>query len=411
MNHPSESQAFAFWVLWLAYVFVFYTYVIYPLLAAWSARRRPRPVARGAALEPKPFVSAIVAAHNEAGTIARRIENLLTQDYPGQLEVIAASDGSTDGTAEVLGQIAAREPRVRVVILEINGGKAAALNAALAEARGELVVFADARQVFNPDAVTRLVENFTDPAIGSVSGELVLEAPEGGVAEQLGLYWEYEKWIRQNESTAGSMLGATGAIYAIRRELWRPLPEGTILDDFLAPMRIVLAGWRAIFDGRAIAYDRAIDEGRREFRRKSRTLAGNFQAFAFEPGLLLPWRNPATWFQVWSHKAFRLLVPYALILFFIISMVLRGRFYLFISLCQCLFYGAAAAGYAIERLKLPYKHKLITLPYTFTTLNFAAISGLIFWLQGRSTSQLWGKSAAQSETTLTPVVSESTLPD
>ena len=251
MNPSSEPQAFGFWVLWLSYVFVLYTYVIYPLLVAWAARRHPRPVARGSVQEPKPMVSVILAAHNEAGVIARRIENLLAQDYPGPLEVIAASDGSTDGTADVLGQIAAREPRVRAVILEQNGGKAAALNAAVAAARGQVLIFADARQLFTPDAVSRLVENFADPTVGSASGELLLEAIEGGVAAQVGLYWEYEKWIRQSESAAGSMLGASGAIYAIRRELWRDLPKGTILDDFLVPMRIVLAGRRAIFDGRA----------------------------------------------------------------------------------------------------------------------------------------------------------------
>lgn len=396
MNAAAAAWPTASCLFWLALAFILYTYGVYPLLMALWARLRPRPVARRAGF--RPSLSIIVAAHNEAPVIARRIDNLLSQDYPRDLlEVIAVSDGSTDATADVLRQAltpgsAAPDslpaPRLRLIILPENQGKAAALNAAVAAASGELIVFTDARQCFAPDAVVRLAENFADPAVGSASGELMLAA-DGGVATQVGLYWKYEKWIRHSESDAGSMLGATGAIYAIRRALWRPLPPGTLLDDFLVPKRIVLAGYRSILDGRAVAWDQAEDEAAREFRRKVRTLAGNFQSFALEPGMLFPWRNPATWFQVWSHKVFRLLVPYALMLLFVTSLLSPGPFYTLAAGCQGAFYAAALTGHFLERLGHKIRSRTVSLAYTFTVLNAAAAAGLFVWLQRRSARQLW----------------------
>jgi cellulose synthase/poly-beta-1,6-N-acetylglucosamine synthase-like glycosyltransferase len=279
------------------------------------------------------------------------------------------------------------------MILPQNGGKAVALNAGVAAAQGELIVFADARQRFAVDAIARLAENFADPEVGSASGELMLTRPgnsdRSGVAAEVGLYWRYEKWIRRSESTVGSMLGATGAIYAIRRELWRPLPAGTLLDDFLTPMRIVLGGRRAIFDPRAVAYDEASQRAAQEFRRKARTLAGNFQAFAFEPGLLAPWSNPRTWFQVWNHKLTRLLVPWALLIMAVTSVAAPGVFYTWAVAGQATFYGAAGVGWALERRggRIPWRP--LSLAYTFVTLNAAAAAGLWLWLRGAQAGRIW----------------------
>lgn len=380
----------ASFIFWLSAAFIVYTYALYPLLAHARARRRPRPVAR--CEDYQPSISVILAAYNEAERLPARIENLLAQEYPAaRVEVIVASDGSTDGTNELLWRLAEGLPRLRPVVLEVNQGKAAAVNAAVAAASGELLVFADARQHFAPDALARLAENFADPQVGSVSGELVLAAEGGGVAEQVGLYWRYEKWIRKSEALAGSMLGATGAIYAIRRALWRPLPTGTILDDMLTPMRIVLGGWRAVFDERALAFDRAVARAGHEFRRKARTLAGNFQAFAFEPGMLSPRRNPQAWLQLWSHKVFRLLVPYALILLLLASLAAPGWFYRLAAAGQLAFYGAALAGWLAERRGHPLRLRLVSLAYTFVTLNLAAMAGLRLWLAGHDTRRIWTK--------------------
>ena len=380
----------AAWIFWACVFFIGYTYLFYPLLIATIAWCRPRPVqCQG---DTKPTISVILAACNEQERVETRIQNLLAQDYPPErVEIIAVADGSTDETAHILTRLAQTHPQVRAICLERNQGKAAAVNAGVAAAQGEVLLFADARQTFAPDVFTHLAGNFADPEIGSVSGELMLNEGDSGVAAQVGLYWRYEKWIRRSESACGSMLGATGAIYAIRRSLWRPLPEGTILDDFLTPMRIVLRGKRAIFEDRAVAYDRASTHARQEFKRKVRTLAGNFQAFALEPALLTPWGNPATWFQVWSHKVFRVLAPYALVLLLLSSLLAPGSIYSIAAVLQTGFYGMAALGWYGERLGRPMRWRLVNLAYTFVTLNAAAAGGMWLWLQGCDTRQIWHK--------------------
>lgn len=391
------GPAAAVWLFAACVGFIAYTYAGYPLLIAAWARLRPKPVDRDAAH--RPSVAIVLACHNEAGNIERRVANLLEQDYPAErVELIAVSDGSTDATPDILRRLADEHDRLHAVILEANGGKAVALNAGIAAARNELIVFADARQHFRPDVVARLAENFADPAVGSVSGELILREDndgeaggDGGVAQQVGLYWRYEKAIRRAESQAGSMLGATGAIYAIRRELYRPLPAGTLLDDFLTPMRIVLAGRRAVFDGRAVAEDRVSTRAGQEYRRKVRTLAGNYQAVAFEPALLWPWSNPTTWFQLWSHKLFRLLVPFAMLGALATSLALLPGSVLFAAAAaaQLAFYDLAFIGWQCERRGRPIPWKVASLAWTFVALNTAAAAGLWVWLRGAD--RVWKK--------------------
>lgn len=384
------------WIFWLATAFIVYTYALYPLLIVMLARLRERPVRRHDAYRPQ--LTVIIAAHNEAANLRRRIDNLLAQDYPSEnVTILIVSDGSTDATGAIAEQLAQEYDTIHALCLAVNRGKAVALNAALELARGELIVFADARQTFAPDVLARLAENFADPTVGSVSGELILTDSRSGIAAQVGLYWRYEKLLRRSESAVGSMLGATGAIYALRRELWTPLPEGTLLDDFLTPMRIVLRGRRALFDGRARAYDQASQHADQEWRRKIRTLAGNFQAFALEPALLLPWRNPTTWFQVWSHKVFRLLVPYALVLAYFSCLLGSGAFHTAAFALQTAFYLAAFVGWRLERSGRPSGWKIISLAYTFTLLNAAAAGGLWFWMHGHNPGSLWKKAYTEGE--------------
>ncbi|RPJ79423.1 MAG: glycosyltransferase family 2 protein, partial [Acidobacteria bacterium] len=233
---------------WASLVLVLYVYLGYPIFIAAWARMRPRPIARDER-RPLPGVSVVIAARDEAGRIGARIDNLLSLDYPrDRLQLIVVSDGSTDRTLDVLARYS---EAVQVVALP-RCGKAAALNAGVAAARHDVVAFADARQRFAPDALRMLVRNFADERLGAVSGELLLSSPvstgEHTVGEGLGLYWRYEKWIRRNESLAGSTVGATGAIYAMRKSLWQELPAGTLLDDVLAPMRAVLRGKRVVFE-------------------------------------------------------------------------------------------------------------------------------------------------------------------
>src|SRR5687767_5173283 len=299
-------------LFWIAVLLVAYVYAGYPLLLALWSRAARRPVRPHASNERSwPAVSVVVAARNEASRLSARITNLLEQTYPRPLEVIVVSDGSTDGTRQALATFGSR---IRFMELP-RGGKPVALNAGVAAASGEIVVFADARQRFAPDAIASLVANFADPQVGAVTGELILDCEEDSAPPRettigggVGLYWKYEKWLRRHESRVWSTLGATGAIYAMRRSLWEPLPAGTLLDDVLAPMRAVLAGQRIVFDERARAFDRVAESSEAESRRKVRTLAGNYQILRLEPRLLLPFVNPV-WAQYASHKIGRLLVP------------------------------------------------------------------------------------------------------
>jgi biofilm PGA synthesis N-glycosyltransferase PgaC len=332
-------------LFWISFAVIVYVYVGYPLLlAAWArlAQRTPRKAAADAGW---PSVSIVLAARDEGLRLPARIRNLLTIDYPGPRELIVVSDGSTDDTTDVV-----RAFGGAVTLVEVPaGGKPSALNAGVARSRGDILVFADARQQFSHDALVHLVANFADPQVGGVTGELVLDAEiddtDSTVGDGVGLYWKYEKWLRRNESQVWSTLGATGAIYALRRELWRRLPADTLLDDVLAPMRAVLAGRRVVFEERARAYDRTSANATAESRRKVRTLAGNYQILVQEPRLLLPVVNPV-WLQYVSHKIGRLFVPWALAGAFFASAVLMfdGWIYAVAFAFQALFYGLAAYG-------------------------------------------------------------------
>jgi cellulose synthase/poly-beta-1,6-N-acetylglucosamine synthase-like glycosyltransferase len=308
-----------------------------------------------------PGVSIVIAARNEAHRLPGRIANLLASDYPpDRLQIIVASDGSTDGTADAL---ASYRGRIELLLLP-SLGKANALNAAVLRARHPILVFADARQRFAPDAIRRLVTHFRDPQIGAVSGELILDCEEADppsngndgasstIGEGVGAYWKYEKWLRRHEALAGSMVGVTGAIYAMRRYLWQCLPTDTLLDDVLGPMRLVMRGYRVTFEGGAHAFDEAAPDASHELRRKMRTLAGNFQLLAQEPRVLVPGVNPV-WLQFMSHKVARLLVPYALIAIFVAntSLVITSPSLLYVLTftAQAGFYGLAMYGAALDR--------------------------------------------------------------
>jgi cellulose synthase/poly-beta-1,6-N-acetylglucosamine synthase-like glycosyltransferase len=367
-------------VFWISVAVVAYVYLAYPaLLHAW-ARLRPAPFA--SSYEQTPGVSIVIAARNEGPRLAARIDNLLQLDYPAdRRQIIIVCDGCSDETHDVLERYA---DAVEAVTLPPSG-KALSLNAGVARARFDTVVFADARQAFAPDALRELVAPFADPRVGGVTGELLLDCESalfanrrthgdrrhGGpspiqaaagdrrhdedrrtilstIADGVGVYWRYEKQLRRLESTVGSTLGATGAIYALRRALWRPLPADTLLDDVLAPMRAVMAGSRVVFSEHAHAFDRATVDADAESRRKVRTLAGNYQILWLEPALLLPWRNPV-WLQYVSHKLGRLAVPYAMLSIFVASIVLSDRaFYSAVLWGQVAFYLLAGYGAVLE---------------------------------------------------------------
>lgn len=331
-------------LFWLSLICILYVYFGYPLLLmAWRAVR-PRPASKR---PQEPLVSLVMAMHNESCNAHAKMQNSLALDYPEEkMQIIVSLDAPTDGTDALIREY--EGPRVQVLDSSVRRGKAAALNSALAIATGEIVVFADARQRFEPSAIRELVANFADPSVGAVSGELIFLDAEGRQATNaVGLYWRYEKAIRSMESDIHSVPGTTGAIYAIRRELFEPLPPGTVLDDVVIPMRIVLRGKRAIFDRNARAYDRVSEVPEIEYEKKCRTLMGNYALFAELPQLLAPWRNPI-FLQTVSHKLGRLVIPYCLAILLISNAFLLRGFYGAFFGCQIAWYLVAGVGWMVS---------------------------------------------------------------
>jgi cellulose synthase/poly-beta-1,6-N-acetylglucosamine synthase-like glycosyltransferase len=371
-------------LFWLSVAAILYTYFGYPLIVWLLARLRRRTVLKADIF---PSVSVVLACHNEERNIEARIKNLLECDYPRkQLEIVIVSDGSTDLTTKIARRHASE--RIRLFEYKEQKGKAIALNIGVDMAKGEVVLFADARQSFERRAIKELVANFADASVGAVSGELLLDGAAGSsVGEGVGLYWRYEKWIRKSEGRFNSVIGATGAIYAIRRELWQPLPDSTILDDVYTPMQIALGGRRVVFEENARAYDRATESTGHEFVRKVRTLTGNYQLCQLMPRLLFP--NNALLFQFYSHKLMRLAAPIFFLLIFATNMFIAAEatgsgsqlFYRAIFAGQLAFYGGVAAGAYL--LRHNRRLRLLNLAYVFSLMNAAALIGLLFFVLGK----------------------------
>jgi cellulose synthase/poly-beta-1,6-N-acetylglucosamine synthase-like glycosyltransferase len=372
-------------VFWSALLLLVYVYVGYPGLAALRARVRPRP-ARIAPIQP--VVSIIVVVHNEETRIAQRIENLLALEYPPeQLDIVIGCDGCTDHTVQIARGYAASG--VRVFGFTERRGKAAVINNVVPQVRGDIVVFADARQRFEAGSVRALVANFADPSVGAVSGELMLAtgADTAAAARGAAFYWRYEKFIRSAEGRADSTVGATGAIYGIRRELFEPVPADTILDDVMIPMRIVRRGYRALFEPAARAYDIASASAQQEFVRKARTNAGTFQLFARERWLLNPWRN-RLWFETISHKGLRLTLPLLHAMLFV-SNVVVGRalgfgvwdFYSWALGGQVAFYTAALVGHLLGQSRR--RSFVFGVPCAICLLSWATVIGFARFVTNR----------------------------
>jgi len=365
------------WLFWVAVVLTGYTYLGYPLWLWTRCRWRPRPV------RPGPYhgsISIVMVVRNEAAVLEDKLRNLTRLNYPAsQTEIIVVSDGSTDRTNDILSEFASSSG-LRAIFTVRPRGKAAGLNDAIGSARGDVVVFMDARQEIEPDAVRLLLENFADPEVGCASGELML----GNFRSQedstgVGLYWRIEKRIREMEALSGSTIGATGALYAVRRDLLVELPEGTILDDVFIPMHALRQRTRATFDSRARAWDVSNQERRREFARKVRTLTGNYQLLQLAPWLLTS-SNPAR-FEFVSHKVMRLLVPFALGASLIASFLIPGLLYRAALVLQLSFYSLGVWG-LLYRKQGPLA-RIADAAVTLILLNAAATVAFANFVTGR----------------------------
>jgi len=365
------------WIFWAAACIILYAYAGY---AAWlwlRSRWRIRPVERAAIT---PSISIVMVVRNEGRILKDKLQNLLSLDYPAErTEVVVVSDGSNDATNEILAQYGSNR-RVRGIVNSEARGKAAGLNDAIAAAKGEIVVFNDARQKIETDAVKLLVENFADSTVGCASGELMLGDPNSGEAiKGMGLYWKFEKKIREMESSSGSVVGATGALYAARKNLVVPVPPETILDDVYIPMNVVRQGFRVVFDPRAHAWDVADQGTEREFSRKVRTLSGNYQLLHLAPWLLGS-SNPLR-FEFISHKLMRLIVPFALAATLLASMVLSHPIYRLALVLQTAFY--ALSFLVVMQMKQGLLARLADAAFTFVVLNTAALVAFANFITGR----------------------------
>ncbi len=362
---------------------ILYTYVLYPLIIWAMSVLFNRPVKKADIL---PSVSIVIAAYNEEASIERKIHNCLELDYPEEkLEILIGSDGSSDRTNEILDKNSSE--RVRCYKFSSREGKVNVLNRIVAEARGEIIVFADARQVFENNAILELVRNFADTSIGCVSGALILKnSGTNKFGDSLGAYWKYEKFIRKCESSVDSMIGATGAIYAIRKDLFTRSDSDTLLDDVFIPLMTVKKGFRSIFEQLAVAYDEVSTSRETESRRKVRTLAGNWQIFFKCSDMLNPFASRIA-FQLISHKVLRVVVPFFLILAFASNIfALNEHLYVFIFILQVFFYLCALFGSKLIGSEL----KLFTIPYAFCALNIDALKGMLFYFN-RSQKVTWVK--------------------
>jgi biofilm PGA synthesis N-glycosyltransferase PgaC len=363
-------------IFWSSWAVILFAYGGYPVLLYLRAQFWSISVRRESIF---PQVTILLAAYNEERNLPDKLTNLAALDYPADLlDVIVVSDGSVDGTNKILD--AWDGPSRRSVKLPIHRGKAAALNVGAAEAKGEIIVFTDARQAIASDALKIIVENFADPCVGCVSGELMLrESPTARSIEGLGLYWRLEKKIRYWEGLVGSTVGATGALYAVRHKLFLPIPHDLILDDVYVPLQVVRQGQRVVFEPRALAWDDFMPSAKQEFRRKLRTLTGNYQLLQLAPWILTT-SNPLL-LQFVCHKMLRLLVPFALLCLLGSAFWLREGVYGLVLALQLFFY--ALAGLGMFQLQLGILSRLSSISLAFTLLNTAAVLALVYFITGR----------------------------
>jgi cellulose synthase/poly-beta-1,6-N-acetylglucosamine synthase-like glycosyltransferase len=368
-------------VFWLSLIGILYTYAGYPVAMWIFARLWPRPwkVAPIA-----PSVSVVLAVHNGIALLPRKIQQFVGLDYPNIKEIVIVSDGSTDGTAELLAR--QQYPLFKIIVLKEHCGKAVAVNAGVAEATADVILFVDIRPEIVPGAIRQLVGNFADPKVGCVSGKLTLrQAGHDAAAEAVGgFYWRYEQWLRTWEARVDSPVGVYGGFYAIRRELAVRQPDGMILDDMFQPLSIIRQGYRSVLDPLANVYDTWPATVKGEFHRKVRTLAGNFQLFRLAPWTLTP-RNRVL-FQLVSHKLMRLIVPYLLVLLLVSSLALSAgsRVYAAFAALQICGWVLSIAGL---RSRVAWLNRIAAPASALLVLKAAAVVGLYKFLFTRG--PLW----------------------
>jgi cellulose synthase/poly-beta-1,6-N-acetylglucosamine synthase-like glycosyltransferase len=363
---------------WLGASALVYTYVGYPVLLVVVSRLRPRHV-RKADLTPR--VSVIITAYNEERDLAAKLENTLALDYDSEkLEVIVASDCSNDRTDEIARSFAPRGVRLHRQTERL--GKTAAQNAAVAEARGEIILFSDATTLYSPDVLRVMMPNFADPSVGCVAGRLVyIDPARSGVGRGARSYWGYETFLKSHESRACSLIGASGCLYAVRRSAYVPLYDEAC-SDFLIATVMVEQGLRAVYEPDAVCTEETNRRADKELRMRVRVITQTFTDLWRHRAMLNPSRAGFYAVQLLSHKVLRYLVPFFLIIVLVASVLLAPQsvFYAVALAAQLIFYGAAVVAWALEHagVRVP----VLALPQYFVIANVASLIACYKFLRG-----------------------------
>lgn len=386
------------WIFWSAVFLVGYSYLIYPVLLAIVARlvRSPLPSTTAGGPSEPPAVACIVAAYNEQWHIEARIENLLKQTYDGRLQIFVGSDGSTDRTSDLIR--AYDDDRVRSFAFDRNRGKASVLNDLVAATDAPILVFTDANTLFYADAVDRLVAHFSDPRVGMVCGELRLLASKGN--NQDNLYWRVEQSLKRSEAKIGGLLGANGAIYALRRNLYRPIAPDTITDDFCIAMTAAAEGSRLVYEPNAIAVEDTPDGIIDEYRRRVRIGIGNYQALFRHPEYFVH-TNWATRFSYASHKVLRWLTPHFMVVALAASFALAASSPFYLGLLALQLAGYSLGAYILLYRRTQDMHGLVSAITFFIALNWAFLVAFLRYLTGRYGGN-WQTTAREAPVTPRP---------
>lgn len=367
-------------LFWGSVLTVLCTYALFPVVVFVRALIRARP---HAAADITPRVSMIIAARNEAANIGAKLENVLSLEYPSDLlEVLIASDGSDDATDEIVQRYADRG--VRLLSLP-RLGKASALNAAADSAEGEILVFSDANSLYAQDALLALVRPFADPLVGGVAGDQRYTTAGAGDAMAAGerRYWDFDRMLKNAESRAGNVISATGAIYALRRSLFRPVPDG-VTDDFFTSTGVIAQGHRLVFAPQAVAFEPVAATAELEFGRKVRVITRGLRGVLLRRELLDPRSYGFYAVQLLAHKVLRRLMVFPLAIAGATSPLLwrRGRIYRLATALQAAVYGLGATGLLLARNPLG-RRKALVLPAFFCFVNLAALKATWNLLRGR----------------------------
>ncbi len=360
-------------LFWILAGLIFYVYAGYPVLL-WLMRvlGSDKSVLLGAL---EPTVTILISAYNEVGVITEKINNSLALDYPSKkLEIIVISDCSDDGTDEAVGALGL--PNVKLLRMSDRSGKTMGLNAALKVAMGEIVVFSDANAMYEPQSLRHMVRNFHDRTVGAVVGESTYADDKGNAQENESLYWKYETKVKLLETGVGSVVGGDGAIYAIRKNLYRPM-RADALSDFVNPIQIVMNGYRCVYEPAARSIEEATDNLEKEFRRKVRIVNRAWRALWSIPSVLNPFAYGFFAIEVISHKLLRWMVPGILIALLLISLQLSaaGVMYGVALSAQAVLYSCAAGGYLMRKSNsMP---RVFAVPYYFCLVNYASAFGII----------------------------------